>query len=156
MPTSIIATGPATRAARRATSRRSEEPHDALPISNPASWVAEELEWQALAKELGEDAHIYYRHRARNTGRKAGNIQEIGRATRRSSDLQSRQLGGGGTGMAGSSQGVGRGCPHLLSPPGPQHGPQGGQHPGDRKSHTTLFRSPIPPAGWRRNWNGRL
>ncbi|HEY8254615.1 MAG TPA: glucans biosynthesis glucosyltransferase MdoH [Rhizomicrobium sp.] len=45
--------------------------------TNPANWVAEELEWQALAKELGAEAHIYYRHRARNTGRKAGNIQDF-------------------------------------------------------------------------------
>src|SRR5690348_13038955 len=44
--------------------------------TNPANWVAEELEWQALRTELGEDAHIYYRHRARNTGRKSGNIQD--------------------------------------------------------------------------------
>ena len=45
--------------------------------TNPANWVAEELEWQALSTELGDDAHIYYRHRARNTGRKAGNIQDF-------------------------------------------------------------------------------
>ncbi len=45
--------------------------------TNPASWVAEELEWQKLRRELGEDAHIYYRHRAQNTGRKAGNIQDF-------------------------------------------------------------------------------
>ena len=45
--------------------------------TNPASWVAEELAWQSLKRELGEEARIYYRHRARNTGRKAGNIQEF-------------------------------------------------------------------------------
>jgi membrane glycosyltransferase len=45
--------------------------------TNPASWVAEEIEWQALKQELGEDAHVFYRHRARNTGRKAGNIQDF-------------------------------------------------------------------------------
>jgi membrane glycosyltransferase len=45
--------------------------------TNPANWVAEELEWQRLRSELGQDAHIYYRHRARNTGRKAGNIQDF-------------------------------------------------------------------------------
>jgi membrane glycosyltransferase len=45
--------------------------------TNPANWVAEELEWQKLKSELGEGAHIYYRHRARNTGRKAGNIQDF-------------------------------------------------------------------------------
>jgi membrane glycosyltransferase len=45
--------------------------------TNPANWVAEELTWQKLKRELGEDARIYYRHRARNTGRKAGNIQHF-------------------------------------------------------------------------------
>ncbi len=45
--------------------------------TNPANWVAEELEWQRLKTELGEDARIYYRHRARNIGRKAGNIQDF-------------------------------------------------------------------------------
>ena len=45
--------------------------------TNPASWVAEEIEWQSLKQELGEDAHVFYRHRARNTGRKAGNIQDF-------------------------------------------------------------------------------
>jgi membrane glycosyltransferase len=45
--------------------------------TNPANWVAEELEWQKLKQDLGETAHIYYRHRARNAGRKAGNIQDF-------------------------------------------------------------------------------
>jgi membrane glycosyltransferase len=45
--------------------------------TNPANWVAEELEWQALKRELGESAHIYYRHRVHNIGRKAGNIQDF-------------------------------------------------------------------------------
>ena len=45
--------------------------------TNPANWVAEEMEWQALNSELGETAHIFYRHRARNTGRKSGNIQDF-------------------------------------------------------------------------------
>jgi membrane glycosyltransferase len=45
--------------------------------TNPASWVTEELEWQKLKRELGPDAHIYYRHRARNIARKAGNIQDF-------------------------------------------------------------------------------
>jgi membrane glycosyltransferase len=45
--------------------------------TNPANWVAEELAWQQLQRELGEDARLYYRHRARNTGRKAGNIQDF-------------------------------------------------------------------------------
>jgi len=45
--------------------------------TNPANWVAEELEWQKLKHELGEAAHIFYRHRPRNTGRKSGNIQDF-------------------------------------------------------------------------------
>jgi membrane glycosyltransferase len=45
--------------------------------TDPAHWVAEEVEWQKLRKELGQDAHIYYRHRAQNIGRKAGNIQDF-------------------------------------------------------------------------------
>jgi membrane glycosyltransferase len=45
--------------------------------TNPANWVAEELEWQRLKTELGEDARLYYRHRAMNIGRKSGNIQEF-------------------------------------------------------------------------------
>ena len=45
--------------------------------TNPANWVAEELEWQKLKLALGENARIYYRHRARNIGRKAGNIQDF-------------------------------------------------------------------------------
>ncbi len=45
--------------------------------TNPANWVAEELEWQKLKHALGESAHIYYRHRPRNVGRKSGNIQDF-------------------------------------------------------------------------------
>ncbi|HEY0266154.1 MAG TPA: glucans biosynthesis glucosyltransferase MdoH [Rhizomicrobium sp.] len=57
--------------------------------TNPANWVAEELEWQALKTALASsseaagqseksiDAHIYYRHRPRNVGRKSGNIQDF-------------------------------------------------------------------------------
>jgi len=45
--------------------------------TNPANWVAEELEWQRLKSELGESASIFYRHRAKNTGRKSGNIQDF-------------------------------------------------------------------------------
>jgi len=45
--------------------------------TNPANWVAEELEWQKLKNQLGENASIFYRHRAKNTGRKAGNIQDF-------------------------------------------------------------------------------
>ena len=45
--------------------------------TNPANWVAEELAWQRLKGELGSDARLYYRHRTRNIGRKAGNIQDF-------------------------------------------------------------------------------
>jgi membrane glycosyltransferase len=45
--------------------------------TNPANWVAEEMEWQTLKDALGPDARIFYRHRARNAGRKAGNIQDF-------------------------------------------------------------------------------
>ncbi len=45
--------------------------------TNPANWVAEEMEWQKLKNELGEDGRIFYRHRAKNVGRKAGNIQDF-------------------------------------------------------------------------------
>jgi membrane glycosyltransferase len=44
--------------------------------TNPAAWVAEELEWQKLTAELGA-TNIFYRHRTRNEGRKAGNIQDF-------------------------------------------------------------------------------
>jgi membrane glycosyltransferase len=45
--------------------------------TNPANWVAEELAWQKLKLELGSEAPFYYRHRARNFGRKSGNIQDF-------------------------------------------------------------------------------
>ncbi len=45
--------------------------------TNPENWVAEELEWQKLRSQLGETARIFYRHRTRNIGRKAGNIQDF-------------------------------------------------------------------------------
>jgi membrane glycosyltransferase len=45
--------------------------------TNPANWVAEELEWQKLKSALGETAHIFYRHRPKNIGRKSGNIQDF-------------------------------------------------------------------------------
>jgi membrane glycosyltransferase len=71
----------AVRAIRESVNREPSGPDFDFYIlsdsTNPANWVAEELEWQALSTELGDDAHIYYRHRARNTGRKAGNIQDF-------------------------------------------------------------------------------
>lgn len=45
--------------------------------TNPASWVAEEMAWQQLKHELGGAPTIFYRHRARNLGRKSGNIQDF-------------------------------------------------------------------------------
>ncbi len=45
--------------------------------TNPANWVAEELAWQRLRQELGPDVSVFYRHRARNIGRKSGNIQDF-------------------------------------------------------------------------------
>ena len=45
--------------------------------TDPANWVAEEVAWQALRRELGAGAHIFYRHRPRNIGRKSGNIQDF-------------------------------------------------------------------------------
>lgn len=45
--------------------------------TDPANWVAEELAWQTLKRQLGDDARIFYRHRVKNTGRKAGNIQDF-------------------------------------------------------------------------------
>src|SRR3954467_2979638 len=69
----------AIRAIRESVAREPASPDfDFYVLSdstNPASWVAEELEWQKIKRELGEEAHIYYRHRARNIARKAGNIQ---------------------------------------------------------------------------------
>ena len=44
--------------------------------TNPANWVAEELEWQTLNTALGA-SNIFYRHRAKNVSRKAGNIQDF-------------------------------------------------------------------------------
>jgi membrane glycosyltransferase len=44
--------------------------------TNPAQWVAEEVEWQKLKTALAAD-NIFYRHRVRNVGRKAGNIQDF-------------------------------------------------------------------------------
>ncbi len=43
--------------------------------TNPSHWVAEEMEWQRLRRELGDN--IFYRHRPQNIGRKAGNIQDF-------------------------------------------------------------------------------
>lgn len=48
--------------------------------TDPAHWIAEEVEWQALRAQLyGDDGapRLFYRHRHRNAGRKSGNIQDF-------------------------------------------------------------------------------
>ena len=45
--------------------------------TNPDIWIAEERAFIAMRERLGPNARIYYRHRAKNTARKAGNIAEF-------------------------------------------------------------------------------
>ena len=45
--------------------------------TRPDAWVAEERAFFALRERLGPQARIFYRHRARNIGRKAGNIEDF-------------------------------------------------------------------------------
>ena len=45
--------------------------------TDPDAWIAEERAFLALRQRLGEDFKIYYRHRAKNTSRKAGNIADF-------------------------------------------------------------------------------
>ena len=45
--------------------------------TNPDIWIAEERAFLELRARVGLDARIYYRHRAKNTSRKAGNIGEF-------------------------------------------------------------------------------
>lgn len=45
--------------------------------TDPAAWIAEELEWHRLRSELGPNSNVFYRHRAENVGRKSGNIQDF-------------------------------------------------------------------------------
>ncbi|MBV8429105.1 MAG: glucan biosynthesis glucosyltransferase H, partial [Hyphomicrobiales bacterium] len=40
-------------------------------------WVAEEVAFFALRERLGPKARVFYRHRAQNVGRKAGNIADF-------------------------------------------------------------------------------
>src|SRR5215218_6285852 len=44
--------------------------------TNPNAWVAEERAFLELRERLGPDARLYYRHRAKNHNRKAGNIAD--------------------------------------------------------------------------------
>jgi membrane glycosyltransferase len=45
--------------------------------TDPAYWVAEEIEWDRLRRALGPEARLFYRHRPRNIGRKTGNIRDF-------------------------------------------------------------------------------
>ncbi len=45
--------------------------------TDPDVWVAEEVAFFALRERLGPKARVYYRHRAQNLGRKAGNIADF-------------------------------------------------------------------------------
>ncbi|RFB80614.1 glucans biosynthesis glucosyltransferase MdoH [Methylovirgula sp. 4M-Z18] len=45
--------------------------------TNPDVWIAEERALLAMRQRLGPDARIYYRHRPKNTARKAGNIGDF-------------------------------------------------------------------------------
>ncbi|MEZ0170847.1 glucans biosynthesis glucosyltransferase MdoH [Microvirga sp. TS319] len=45
--------------------------------TNPDAWVAEERAFLALRERLGPKARFYYRHRAKNHHRKAGNIADF-------------------------------------------------------------------------------
>lgn len=44
--------------------------------TDPDIWVAEEALWHDTCRALGAGGRLFYRHRAANTGRKAGNIAE--------------------------------------------------------------------------------
>ena len=45
--------------------------------TNPDVWIAEERAFLAMRARLGERARVYYRHRPKNTARKAGNIGDF-------------------------------------------------------------------------------
>ena len=45
--------------------------------TDPTIWIAEERAFNALRERILPDIRVYYRHRARNTGRKAGNLQDF-------------------------------------------------------------------------------
>ncbi len=45
--------------------------------TNPDIWVAEERAFLAMRERLGDRANVYYRHRPKNTSRKAGNIADF-------------------------------------------------------------------------------
>ncbi len=45
--------------------------------TDPDIWIAEERAFLALRAQLGEDARVFYRHRPKNTARKAGNVGDF-------------------------------------------------------------------------------
>ena len=45
--------------------------------TDPAHWIAEEVEWQRLRDAAPDLPPLFYRHRHRNVGRKSGNIQDF-------------------------------------------------------------------------------
>ena len=45
--------------------------------TQPNAWIAEERAFWALRERLGPKARFYYRHRQKNVGRKAGNIEDF-------------------------------------------------------------------------------
>ncbi len=45
--------------------------------TDPDLWLAEELAWARLNQTVSQECHIYYRHRAKNVGRKSGNIADF-------------------------------------------------------------------------------
>ena len=45
--------------------------------TNPDVWIAEERAFLGIRRRLGPQARIYYRRREKNTGRKAGNIEDF-------------------------------------------------------------------------------
>ena len=45
--------------------------------TDPDIWLAEELAWARLNQTVSQECHIYYRHRAKNVGRKSGNIADF-------------------------------------------------------------------------------
>lgn len=45
--------------------------------TDPDLWLAEELAWARLNQELAGPRRVFYRHRSKNVGRKAGNIADF-------------------------------------------------------------------------------
>ncbi|MDB5649245.1 MAG: glycosyl transferase family 2, partial [Hyphomicrobiales bacterium] len=45
--------------------------------TNPDIWIAEERAFLAMRERMGADVRIFYRHRVKNTARKAGNIGDF-------------------------------------------------------------------------------